>query len=83
LGHLLSNLISKPLFDSKAQPHFFTLPNNRIPTKATPFPCTIDATTLNQAQRKFATNSTKAKLKDIKAMPIKQDCVKLKLRDNG
>ncbi len=45
-------------------------------------PCTTSATTLNQAQNKFATNATKIELKDNKAMPMKQDCAKLKLRDN-
>jgi hypothetical protein len=45
-------------------------------------PCTTSTTTLNQAQNKFAINITKVELKDSKAMHIKQDCAKLKLRDN-
>jgi len=46
-------------------------------------PCTIGVATLNQAQSKFAADTTKVELKDTKAMPIKQDCAKLKLRNNG
>jgi hypothetical protein len=34
--------------------------------------CTTSATTLNQAQSKFATVTTKVELKDSKTMPIKQ-----------
>ncbi len=44
---------------------------------------TIGATTLNQTQSKFATNTTKVELKDSKVMPIKQDCATLKLINNG
>jgi hypothetical protein len=60
--------------------HYQTITSLQKP----PLPlCTTSATTLNQAQSKFSTNTTKVELKDSKAMPIKQDCATLKLKDNG